>query len=137
MAALPEVSMIHIANTADLRQAQTQPRAFIFLWVAWAIQARQSEEVFQGFLESWQDDHPDLPVPAYRADLSSQCGEVWEEIRSWLQSEGQSTDQLIFGGCGALLWLLSGRVEFAAVNVATIERLEFITHTEKVFVRAT
>ena len=99
-----------IATAADLEEARSQPRALVFLWVNWAIQAYKSRHMVRELVSSWEAAHPDLMTPIYTADLSDQQGEVWDAIRSWLEKEGRPGDQLTFGGCGPLLWLRSGSV---------------------------
>ena len=93
-----------IGDAATLLEARSQPCALVFLWVAWAGQARRSESVVKSLVEGWASLHPDHPVPAYVADLSDQSGEVWRSIREWLAAEAQAVDNLTYGGYGALLW---------------------------------
>ncbi|MGL5097082.1 MAG: hypothetical protein ACRDD1_15950, partial [Planctomycetia bacterium] len=90
--------------------ALAQPRAFLFLWVDWAIHARLSRQVVEAVVASWKAEQPDQPAPCYTADVSEQCGEVWDALAAWLEAEGRPAGVLMFGGGGPLLWVRAGRV---------------------------
>ena len=107
-----------IATISDLKQARSQERAIIFLWVDWAIHARRSEIVVKRFLESWERDHGDCKVESYRIDVGGQEGEIWDALFEWLPNEPEARGNLIWGGCGALLWLRSGSVIASVVYAA-------------------
>src|SRR5262249_33822728 len=102
--------MKSLQTVADLQEAKSQPRAIVYLYVDWSIQARQSEVAAEEVVDLWQSAHGDRPMSAYRIDLSSQEGEMWQEVRGWLKNEGKPVDELTGGGYGALLWLRAGRV---------------------------
>ncbi len=149
--------VLSIASAADLRSARSEPRAFIFLWVAWASQARDSEVLFQAFVEAWRATHPELPVPAFLADLTEQTGEVWDEICSWLASQEPASGELTgksyrgwsrwkrpptareslgiltAGGYGALLWSRSGVVVASVPYLASSSLDALMAMTESVF----
>jgi len=99
-----------IRKRGDLAEALMQPRAFVFLWVNWAVHARWSESVVRSVVEAWQAANPGLVTPCYVADLSDQCGEVWDAIREWLEAEERPACQLMMSGVGPLPWVRSGRV---------------------------
>jgi hypothetical protein len=99
-----------IRDRSELTAALSQPRAFLFLWVNWAIHARNSRAVVEEVVASWQAEHPDQPVPCYTADVSDQCGEVWDALDEWLTAEERPADHLMVSGAGPLLWLRSGHV---------------------------
>ena len=115
-----------IQTLAELNEARSQPRAIIFFWVDWSIQARQSEIAVRELIDLWQSAHGDCPMIAYRIDVSSQEGEVWREVRAWLKNEGKPVDELMYGGYGAVLWIRLGRViaflGYAAMPNAGYER---------------
>ena len=118
-----------IADVNDLQEARSQTRAFIFLYVQWATQARLSKLTVEELPSYWQVEQGQLPTAAYFADLSDQTGDVWNGIRDWLQSEGMPVDPLTYGGNGALLWVRDGRVmEFAGyVDGVALSALKAIT----------
>lgn len=102
--------MTQIQNPADLAAALAQPRAFLFIWANWAIQARSSYSVVAQIIGSWAAEHPDQPAPCYIADVSDQCGEVWDALAAWLAVEGCPAGPIMTSGVGPLLWLRSGNV---------------------------
>lgn len=122
-----------IASKDDLQEARSMPRALIFLWVNWAVQARQSEAALNKLLESWQRAFPQHPIPVYRADLSDQEGEVWDAIRAWLEPEGRPVDPLTYSGCGALLWMTAGKSLMYSVFLAQLEAPKLLSVTRSVF----
>jgi hypothetical protein len=122
-----------IITQADLQEARSAPRALIFLWVNWAVQARQSETSLNKLLESWQRAFPQHPIPVYRADISDQEGEVWDAIRAWLETEGRPVDPLTYGGYGALLWISTGKILMHAVFLAQLEAPNLLSVTRSVF----
>jgi hypothetical protein len=122
-----------VATTLDLEEARSQPRALVFIWVNWAIQARQSQVAFRRLVETLTASHPDCAAPAYFADLSGQEGPIWEAMRAWLQDEGRPVDQLTFGGAGALLWVRKGSIAMAAPFLAYIEHAKLVAATRSVF----
>ena len=122
-----------IANPADLEEARSLPRAFVFLWVIWAKQARHSAAAVQEMEASWAADHPDCPAPVFCADLSDQKGDVWESVREWLRSEGLPVDLLTFGGNGALLWVRSGSVIASVPYAAGVEPGKLLAATRRIF----
>jgi hypothetical protein len=99
-----------INTKADLAEALSRPRAFVFLFVNWSGPAWAAQSIVRNVVESWQAARPDLAAPCYKADLSEQSGEVWDAVRAWLTAEGRPADALTFGGYGPILWLRSGRV---------------------------
>jgi hypothetical protein len=99
-----------IRTKRDLDSARQQPRAFLFLWVNWAYHARSSQKVVEKVITTWHDENPTEPIPSYIADVSDQCGEVWDALNAWLEAERRPTGQLMMSGVGPLLWLRSGHV---------------------------
>jgi hypothetical protein len=99
-----------ISTFAELEAIRLCPRAMVFLWVDWAIQARKSVVAFEGLLARWKVEHPELSVESFVVDVSGQEGETWEAVRQWLAEQHQPVDELTFSGCGAVLWLLAGTI---------------------------
>jgi hypothetical protein len=122
-----------VATAAELQKVRSLPRAFVFLWVGWAIQARHSEIAVRELLTAWATEQPGCPAPAFRADLSDQQGEVWEAVRGWLRAQGQPVDPLTFGGYGALLWLRAGSVVASVPNAASVEQSTLVAATRRAF----
>ena len=108
--------MVPLRTKSDLVESLAQPRAFVFLWVNWAVHARSSQQVVDEVLESWQTAHPDLPAPCHIADLSEQGGEVWDAVAEWLARESRPAGQLMLSGVGPLLWLREGRIVAHVLN---------------------
>ncbi|HEX3315143.1 MAG TPA: hypothetical protein VHR72_09655 [Gemmataceae bacterium] len=102
--------MKELRTAADVLEAARQQRALVFIWVSWSEHARKARVVVEKLFESWNSRHPDLPVRCYLADLSEQEGEVWDEMKEWLEYEGRSADLLMFSGIGPLLWVRRGRI---------------------------
>jgi hypothetical protein len=92
--------------------ALSQPRAFLFLWVNWAIQALSSRRVVEKAITAWQSEYPHEPVPFYVVDVSDQSGEIWDALAEWLTAEGCPAGHLMMSGSGPLLWLRAGHVVF-------------------------
>jgi phosphatidate phosphatase APP1 len=99
-----------IRDQSDLAKALSQPRAFLFLWVNWAIHARNSRLVVDEVIAGWQAEQSDQSVPCYIADISDQCGELWDALAEWLTTEGCPAGHLMMSGVGPLLWVRSGHV---------------------------
>jgi hypothetical protein len=122
-----------IRDKHDLTAALSQPRAFVFLYVNWAGQARYSEVIVRKVLESWDAEYPDQPVPCYTVDVSDQCGELWDALAEWLMAEGRPAGHLMMSGVGPLLWLRAGHValhvlaplQFGAAKLAAVSRSVF------------
>jgi hypothetical protein len=102
--------MTPIRNKSELAVAQSEPRAFLFLWVNWAIHALNAGKVVEEVVAAWQVEHPDEPAPCYIVDVSDQSGELWDALAEWLNSEGRPAGDLMMSGVGPLLWMRSGRV---------------------------
>jgi hypothetical protein len=122
-----------VVTKADLNEALSQERAFLFLWVNWAIQARHSEIAVRKLLESWAREYPDCRAQAYRVDISDEETGGWELIAEWLRGAVQPQVLSSFGGNGELLWLRSGKVAAAVPYVARIEEGELIATTRTAF----
>ena len=122
-----------VTSKDDLLEARSALRALVFLWVNWAIQARQSEVALNKMLESWQRAFTQHPIPVYRADLSDQEGEVWDAIRAWLEAEGRPVDPLTYGGYGALLWMIDGKIVMHSAFLAQLEIPKLLLVTRSVF----
>jgi hypothetical protein len=122
-----------ILTAQDLEEVRVLPRAFVFIYVNWASQARFSEAAFRDFVSAWASAEPEFPIPTYRVDLSEQEGEVWEAIRKWLREEGQPYDSLTYGGYGALLWVRSGSVGASVPYIAVVERRKLVAVTRSIF----
>jgi hypothetical protein len=122
-----------VASAAELDEVRSQPRALLFIYVNWAIQARHSDAACHDFLAKLQRDYPDEQISVYRVDLSEQQGEVWVGIRKWLKEEGQPHDWLSYGGYGAMLWLRQGQVKAYVPYLAEIECHKLMAMTRGVF----
>lgn len=99
-----------IRDRSELAAALALPRAFLFLWVNWAIHARDSHTVTEEVVASWQTQNPDQPAPCFIADVSDQCGELWNALCEWLTAEGCPAGDLLMSGTGPLLWVRTGHV---------------------------
>jgi hypothetical protein len=102
--------MTPIRTRSELAAALEQPRAFLFLWVNWAIHAIRSRTLVAEVVEAWQADHRDQPATCYTADVSDQQGELWDALAAWLTAEGRPAEQLMMSGVGPVLWVRSGHV---------------------------
>jgi hypothetical protein len=102
--------VISIRNKSEFAAAVSLPRAYLFLWVNWAIHARHSRVVVEELLAAWQSAHPEQVVPCYVADVSEQCGEVWDALAEWLTAEDRPAGNLMMSGAGSLLLIRSGHV---------------------------
>jgi hypothetical protein len=122
-----------VASAADLNEVRSLPRALVFIYVNWAIQARHSDAACRDFLANLQRDYPTEDIPLYRVDLSEQEGEVWAGIRKWLKEEGQPHDWLSYGGYGAMLWVRVGTVAAYVPYFAEIECHKLMAMTRGVF----
>jgi hypothetical protein len=126
-------SMKLIASAADVDEVRSLPRALVFIYVNWAIQARHSDTACRDFLATLQREYPGEEIPVYRVDLSEQEGEVWVGIRKWLKEEGQPHDWLSYGGYGAMLWVRLGKVAAYVPHLAEIECRKLTAMTRGVF----
>jgi phosphatidate phosphatase APP1 len=117
----------------ELSAALAEPRAFLFLWVNWAIQAQSAHKVVDQFVTEWNSESPDLPIPSYIADVSEQCGELWDALAEWLTKENCPAGQLLMSGVGPILWTRSGRVMLHVLAPCAHERTMLITVTRSVF----
>ncbi len=122
-----------VASNADLDQMRSLPRALVFLYVNWAMQARHSDAVCRDFLITLQSEYPNEEIPAHRVDLSEQEGEIWVGIRKWLKEQGQPHDSLTYGGYGAMLWLRQGTVAAYVPYLGEIDRSKLLAMTRGVF----
>jgi hypothetical protein len=127
-----------IQNRSELAAALVQPRAFLFLWVNWAVHAMHSRALVAKAVAMWQAAHPDQYVPCYTADISKQCGELWDALVEWLTAEGRPAGQLMMSGVGPLLWVRSGHVvlhmlaplQYDAAKLAAASHSVFPTEAE-------
>jgi hypothetical protein len=122
-----------IASAAELDEMRSLPRALVFIYVNWAIQARHSDVACRVFLATLHREYPGEEIPVYRVDLSDQEGEVWVAIRKWLKEEGQPHDSLSYGGNGAMLWVRVRKVAAYVPYVAGIECQKVMAMTQGVF----
>jgi hypothetical protein len=125
--------MKEIVSSIDLEEVRSLPRAFVFIYVGWAIQARRSQATFREFAAAWNSSEPDLPTPVYRVDLSNQEGEIWEAIRLWLRAQNQPFDELTYSGCGALLWVRLGSVIESVLSVEIVEKANLFAISKRIF----
>jgi hypothetical protein len=125
--------MILVASAADLDVVRSLPRALVFIYVNWAIQARRSDAACRDFLARLQREYPTDEIPVYRVDLSEQEGEVWVGIRKWLKEVGRPHDWLSCGGYGAMLWVREGTVAAHVPYLAEIECYQLTARTRDVF----
>lgn len=109
-ARVSEVHLISIRTKEDVAKMASHERAFVFLWVNWAIHARHSQRVVEAVVEDWQNRQPELPASAYVADVSHQSGELWDALADWLEREGRPAGHLMMSGVGPLIWVRNGRV---------------------------
>ena len=119
-------AVIPLHNTSDLDALLVEPRALLFLWVNWSVQARQSRTVVMRLTEAWNGT--DHAVACYTADVSGQEGEEWDALKEWLTRQGQPADHILYSGCGALLRVESGRVTRCVIEpfTHTISQLTFL-----------
>lgn len=125
--------MNSIQSVSDLIEARSQPKAFIFLWVNWAIQARHSQSAVRRLIDSWKAACPTVPIPAYIADLSEQAGDQWDAVRDWLRAENRPVDELTYGGYGSLLWVVAGSIVTHCPFAAHLDDKELIAVTRTAF----
>jgi hypothetical protein len=123
-----------IRDKGGLDTALSQPRAFLFLWVNWAIHARHSRAVVDEAVAAWQSEHPGQLVPCYIADVSDQRGEVWDALAEWLTAEGRPAGQLLLSGVGPLLWLRSGHVALHVLAPLQYGAAKLTAASQSVFV---
>ena len=122
-----------VASAADLDEVPSLPRALVFIYVNWAIQARHSDAACRVFLANLQREYPKEEIPVYRVDLSGQEGQVWVGIRKWLKDDDQPHDWLSYGGYGAMLWVRRGTVAAYVPYFAEIECHKLMAMTRGVF----
>jgi len=125
--------VIPIGNRGELAAALEQPRAFLFLWVNWAIHAIHSRALVAKAIAAWQADHPGSPVPCYTVDVSDQCGDVWDALAEWLDKEGRPAGDLMMSGAGPLLWVQSGHVVLHVLAPLTYDAARLAAVTRSVF----
>ncbi len=125
--------MKFVASAADLDEVRSQPRAIVFIYVNWAMQARRSDVACLNFLTTLHREHPGEQIPVYRVDLSGQEGEVWVGIRKWLKEENQPHDELSYGGYGEMLWVLRGKITAYVQYLARVECHKLMAMTRGVF----
>lgn len=102
--------MTPIRDRDDLATALSQPVAILFLWVDWAIHARHSRVVVDQVITAWHSENLLEPGLCYIADVSEQCGAVWDSLAEWLSAEGSPAGTLLMSGAGTLLLIRSGHV---------------------------
>lgn len=130
--------MTPIRCESDLATALSQPRAFLFLWVNWAIQAQHSKLLADDVIATWHAEHPEEPVPSYIADVSDQCGALWDALADWLSADGRPAGNLLMSGGGPLVWMQSGHVvlhvlspiQYGSVKLALASRSVFASDSE-------
>lgn len=122
-----------IASAADLEEMRSLPRALVFIYVNWSMQALRSDAACRVFLAELQHEYQNEDIPVYRVDLSDQEGELWVGIRKWLKDEGQTHDLLSYGGYGAMLWVRRGIVGAYVSYLAEIECDKLLAMTRGVF----
>lgn len=125
--------MKQIATTADLDEMRSLPRALVFIFVNWAMQARRSDAACHEFLSTLKSEHQSKDIPVYRVDLSEQEGDIWMGFRSWLKDGGQPYDSLSYGGYGAMLWVRLGTVAAYVPYLAEIECHKLMAMTRGAF----
>ncbi len=125
--------MKDITSIADLDKMRSLPRALVFIYVNWAMQARRSDAACHRLLSALQREYQSEDIAVYRVDLSDQEGEVWIAIRKWFKDGGQPYDSLSYGGCGALLWVRLGAVAAYVPYLAEVECNKLMAMTRGVF----
>jgi hypothetical protein len=105
-----EARLIPIHSKGDLAEAATQVRAFLFLYVNWAIHAQKSMSTVEAVAATWDSSHPSIPAPCYIVDVSEQSGEVWDALADLLKNEERPVGLLMMSGGGPLLWVHEGHI---------------------------
>jgi hypothetical protein len=126
-------NMQPIVAIADLDEARLQERALLFIWVNWAIQARQSEIELRKLLSTLGTDSLNWQAITYRVDISEGEGEVFDALAKWIGAEPIDRGNLIDGGCGALLWLRSGLIRASVVGALNHSQEQLLAITHGVF----
>jgi hypothetical protein len=112
--------MLKIETIADLDILRERQCAVVFIWVDWAIHARQSAGNAERMIAEWNGKHPNLITDLLRIDLSEQSGEMWNAVEEWLGSQSISdAGSLIHGGAGSIMWVRSGTIVRYVVNANT------------------
>lgn len=106
--------MTPIVSKLALEAARSLPRVVVFFWVNWSIQAIQSRVVVEQAKSLNQA--LTLSVPYFVVDVSDQHGEVWDALREWLQADDTATEQVVWAGSGALLWIRAGKVVYQMID---------------------
>jgi hypothetical protein len=126
-----------IRDLRELAELLSQPRALLFLWVEWSMQASRSRAVVAQALELYEAKHPGSPVPCYTADVGDQSGEVWDLIAVWFAKEVLSADQFLWSGSGPLLWLRYGHIVHHLVSPLQFRAAYLVASSRTVFAPGT
>ena len=119
-----------IVTITDLNDAYLQERALIFIYVGWAIHARNAEKEVRRLLATLEKDFLKWQATSYRVDITDGEGEVFDALVEWIRADPIDRENLLAGGCGALLWLRSGSICASLVGACnhTQEQLIAISH---------
>lgn len=102
--------MTPIIDSNEFADALTQPKAILFLYVDWAVQARSARTHIDKVIASWKGDDSGEAVPVYVVDVSAQCGELWDAVAHWLTEQGCPVGQLMMSGVGPAVLVRFGHV---------------------------
>jgi hypothetical protein len=127
-----------IRDRSELAVAIALPRAFLFLWVNWAVHALNSRTMVDEVVACWQVQHPDQPAPCFIVDVSDQEGDLWDALHEWLTAEGRPAGNLMMSGVGPLLWVRTGHVvlhvlaplQYGSAKLAAASRGAFASDAE-------
>ncbi len=109
--------MHKIKTIADLDKLRVQERAVVFVWVDWAIHARQSVRTAERMIADWNSEHPGANMDMWQIDLSEQSGEMWDAVEEWLRSQSiPNAGLLMYEGYGAIMWVRSGTIVRYVIN---------------------
>jgi hypothetical protein len=117
LAQLPEFVMLKIETIADLEKLRGREFAVVFIYVDWAIHARQSANTAERMIADWKSEHPSANIDLSQIDLSEQSDEMWDAVEEWLGSQSiPDVGSLMHGGAGSVMWVRSGTIVRYVIN---------------------
>ncbi|MGE0529663.1 MAG: hypothetical protein AB7P49_21635 [Bdellovibrionales bacterium] len=106
-----------IDNFCDLEKLCNQECGVIFIWVNWSMFARNSAKIVERLNCCWNQQHPSKKIEFLQIDLSDQFGDMWENVRKWLESQNIThSGELMFGGVGSIVFVQSGTILHYVIN---------------------
>ena len=107
--------MEEITGTSEVKvdDVLTAERGLLFISVAWSGYVAQSAAVVDAAITRWNDNPANDRLKVFSIDLSDQQGPLWDTVTNWLTSQGvddQLRISIMYGGSGALLWILDGQM---------------------------